>query len=357
MGLFNRRKTDTFETIEVTNAVNVNQVDHNAYCKPFGFYFNGRGKQDFASLFIYAVLERIYNGIRNVTFTTTEQNLIGDEINTFVERNMELLLWHYFNNGYMCVMTGEHGLIRLPKQNELKFNANGQIINKNAVVVYSDCYCIDRDTHTKIVKPFLKNINTSLSNMDFITDNCGLYGILSGKSIPISPASKAEVQQKLRKDYGTGDGQFNFILSNSEISFTPIEIPVKELELTEKVNQDMRWICNFFQINPDLIFGGSTFTNQEQAIKQFYRDCIIPLAERVLMLTRALFVSLTNELKPSKVMTYDISNIPEFNTNLSEKCEQLTAYLDYLLRLKEAGCDVTYEIQRLGDTVGELKQL
>lgn len=346
MGLFNRRKTDTFETIEVTNAVNVNQVDHNAYCKPFGFYFNGRGKQDFASLFIYAVLERIYNGIRNVTFTTTETDILGEEINRFVDKNAELLLWSYFKRGYMCVID-DNGKLRLPKQNELKFDQYGQILNKTATAIYSNPYIIERDTHITIVQPFLKNINKNLNNLDFITDNCGLYGILSGKSIPISPASKAEVQEKLRKDYGNEDGKFNFILSNSEVSFTPINIPVKDLEIVDKVNSDMRWICDFFQINPDLLFGGSTFSNQAEAYRAFYRDCVTPLAEKILLLARALYVRMSKTIKPSTVMTYNLNNIPEMNRNLSERCDELGKYLDYLLRLKDAGLDVSEQLERL----------
>lgn len=355
MGLFSR-KTHT-PNIEIANAVNVNEVDTSHWCRPFRFRLDGKGKQDFASLFLYAILERIYSGVRNVTFKSTEPNLLCDEINTFIDSNVELLLWHYFNSGYMCVMTGEHGMMRLPKQNELRFDANGMVVNKNAVVVYSDPYVIDRDTHTKIVRPFLKNINSNLNNSDYITEQCGLYGILAGKSIPISPASKAELQEKLRKDYGTEQGQFNFILSNAEISFTPITIPVKDLEMTEKVNQDAKWICQFFQINPDLIFGGSTFSNQAEAVKAFYRDCIVPLAERLLMLTRALFVNLTTELKPSKIMTYDLSNVPEFDKTLSEKCEQLSAYLDYLLKLKQAGQDVSGLIAELAETAGKLKEV
>lgn len=355
MGLFSRNKNTP--EIQIANAINVNDVDTSHWCRPFRFRLDGKGKQDFASLFLYTILERISNGMRNVTFKTTEQNLLGDEINTFIDRNMELLLWHYYDKGYMCVMTGEHGIMRLPKPNELKFDANGQIVNKNAVVVYSNLYAIDRDSHTKVARPFLKNINTNLNNMDFITEQCGLYGILSGKSIPISPASKAELQEKLRKDYGTGDGQFNFIMSNAEITFTPINIPVKELEMTEKVNQDAKWICQIFQLNPDLLFGGSTFSNQSEAYRAFYRDCIIPLAERVLMLTRALFISLTTELKPSKVMTYDLSNVPEMDKTLSEKCEQLSSYLDYLLKLREAGQNVNDLIRNLAETAGKLKEV
>ena len=356
MGLFNRHKQQ-IPDIEIANAINVNEVDTSHWCRPFSFRLGDKGKQDFASLFLYAILERIYSGIRNVTFKSTEPNLLAEEINVFIDRNVEILIWSFFHYGYMCVMTGERGMLRLPKQDELRFDQNRMITNKNAIVVYSDPYIIDRDTHTKIVRPFLKNINNNLNNSDFVTSNCGLYGILSGKSIPISPAAKQELQEKFQKNYGMGDGKFQFVLSNSEISFTPIEIPVKELAMDEKVNQDAKWICQFFQINPDLIFGGSTFSNQAEAVKAFYRDCIMPLAERLLMLSKAIFVATSTTLVPSRIMTYDLSNVPEFNTNLSDKCKELTAYLEYLVALRDAGQDVSELIRDLAQTAGKLKEV
>lgn len=353
MGLFNRKK-NTSETITVENAINVNNVDVSSYCKPFRFNFTGKGKKDFASLFIYSILERIFAGIKNITFTTTEPDLLGDEINRFVDRNIELLLWSYYKRGYMCVMTDNKGKYRLPNQNELRFDQNRQIVNKNAIAVYSNPYVIERDTHIGIVQPFLGTINSNMNNLDFITDNCGLYGILAGKSIPISPASKQDLQEKLRKDYGNEDGKFNFILSNAEISYTPINIPVKDLEMVEKVNDAMKWICDLFQINPDLIFGGSTFTNQTEAYRAFYRDCIVPLAERVLLLTKAVYIRDSSVLKPSSVMTYNLANVPEMNRNLSEISNERKAYVEYLQALKDAGGDVADVIQMLAKEAGKL---
>ncbi len=348
MGLFRRNK-NVEAPIVLQNAININEVDTTTVCRPFLFNFWKKGRFDYAALILYIILEKIFNGLKNISWKTTKTQYTAQDIVSFIERNTVLIVQHYFKLGYACIIVDKYGNLRFPYQNELRFDNNGMITNKNAVVVYSDPYVLERKTHYMLCIPYLNDINDNFNNGNFVTNQQGLFGILSGKGIPMSPAAKDEMNEKLRKNYGYNEDQFNFILSNNEMTWTPIEVPVDKLKLDEKSTTDFKWISNLFGINPDFFLGGSTFSNQEDATKNFYRTAVIPLAEVLLSLGRAIFIKTSTDLEPSSIITYDLSNIPEMQSTLSAKCAERTAYLEYLLRLREAGIDIDGEIRKLGD--------
>lgn len=346
MGLFNRNKPKDIDI--VTNAVNLNDVQTNAIVRFLSTDWRKPGQRPYADMFLYAIIDRIFNGMRNVTWKTSEVNYLADDIVHFINDNMPLLLNNYWAAGFACVMYDEKsGKLRLPYTNELRFDSQRRVINRNAVVIYSDPYSLQRKTHFMLIRPILHNIDTQLNNSDFVSGTLGLFGILSSSGMPVSPAAKDELQQHLRKDYGMSDDKYNFVISNSEIKYTPIQIPVDELKFDEQTKSNIKWLCNFFNINPMLIFGDSTFNNQEEAVKSFYRDCIGPLAEVMLTLARGLFIATTKELKPSTIITYNFSNVPSMNKTLSSICSERTAYLEYLLKLQAAGVDISGEIAKL----------
>lgn len=351
MGLLDRFRNK--ETAQ--NGININHTDTLAAPKTFSL-FNRHGKLEFGEIFAYAVVTRIFDGLRNVTWKTTDTtNVLANNVIDFIDNNFNILIYHYYRDGYATVIVENNGRIRLPKPNELRKDRNGMISNTDAITVYSDPYVFDRTSHFKLIQPILANININYNNSNFVSEQCGMYGILSGGSIPISPAAKEELQAKLRKDYGMSDDKFNFILSNAEIKFTPITIPAKDLEFNQKVKDSVGYLCNFFKINPMLIFGDSTFNNQSEAVRSFYQNCIQPLAEILLNMARNIYIKMnTSTLQPSTIITYDFANIPEYNTTLSAQCAEKTALLEYLLKLRDAGEDVDIQIARLSREVNEL---
>lgn len=345
MGLFDRKKNK--EDIVIQNAINVNDLNENTYFKPFCWDWKKKGRFNFGDFFLQLVVNRIFNGMRNVTWQTSEINYLASDIAAFIDKNEQLLLWSYWSNGYAVIIMDDKGIARLPKQNELRLDQNGYVLNRNAIVVYSDPYVTQRTTHFRLCLPILKNINANLNNQNFAVENLGALGILSSKAIPLSPAGKQELNEKLQKEYGMGEDQFRFILSNQEMAYTPIELPIKELEFTENVKNDLNWLCNFFSISPDMIFGQSTYSNQEEATKAFYRTCIQPLAETLLQLARTAFVYADVDLKPSTVISYKITNVPELSKHLSTESEEQIKYLELLDKLNTMGVDVSVEVDKV----------
>lgn len=353
MGLFSKSKTKDIEI--VTNAVNVNDLSPDTYFRPFVWNFKGKGRHDFGAFFLQLITNRIFNGLQNITWQTTELSYLGSDITNFIDRNEQLLMWSYWANGYAAVVIDNSGLLRLPKQNEIRLDANGYVVNKNTIVVYSSPYITQRTTHFKLCAPILKNLNSLLNNSNYIVENLGALGILSSKSVPLSPAAKDELNDRLIKDYGVKDNQFRFILTNQAMDYTPINLPVKDLELYEKVREDVNWLCNFFSISPDMILGQSTYSNEAEAVKAFYRTCITPIAETLLQLARTTFIYCDNDLKPSTVITYRVTNVPELNSTLSSECEEQMKYLELLEKLNETGVvDTSEEISRIYDYVKKM---
>lgn len=335
MGLFDRNRKKDIEILN--NAVNVNELNEQFYFKPFCWDFKKKGRFDFAAFFLQLITNRIYSGLQNVTWQTTEISYLGMDVTNFIDRNEQLLMWSYWSTGYAVAIVEDSGVIRLPKRNEIRLDSNGYVVNKNAVVVYSNPYVTQRTTHFKLIQPILKNINANLNNSNYVSENLGALGILSSKAVPLSPAGKEELNTKLQKDYGLGEEQFRFILTNQEMAYTPIDLPIKELDFNGKVKDDINWLCNFFGISPDMVFGQSTYNNSAEATKAFYRTCITPIAETLLQLGRTIFIYMDTELKPSSVLTYRITNIPELNTALSSESEEQMKYLDLLQKLNETG--------------------
>lgn len=357
MGIFSRNRTDAeVSKLVLDHAVQVNKVDTSQVVRPFSFeFFKRKGREDFADAILFSVTDKIFKGLKNITWTSTEPDITASEILHFIDLNAPTLVWHYWRDGFIAVMLDKDGSPRLPKPNEIKFDEYRRVVNKNAVVAYSEPYVMNRATHLRMINPLLKHINSLMNNSAYITESTGLYGILSGKGIPISPAAKDELQERMKKEYGMTKDDYNFMLANTEITYTPIEIPVKDLELYEKLREDISMLCIFFGMNPQYIYGDSTFANQEEANRQFYNDVIKPLAEILLSIARSIFIRNDRNLLPGRTLTYNLSNIPGMNTTLSAMCAEKKAYLDYLLALRQAGVDVSARLSELSeDSMGML---
>ena len=72
------------------------------------------------------------------------------------------------------------------------------------------------------------------------------------------------------------------------------------------------------------------------------------VAEVLLKLARATYVFMDTQLKPSSVITYHITNVPQLNSSLSKDSEEQIKYLELLQKLQDTGMvDVEGEIQKV----------
>lgn len=354
MGLFDRFRRDSvsqpIELNQISNAYNANAVQSNLANMVLPYQWSLKfGDRDYAKAYLWAVIQKIFNGMKNVTFSTKKSSIIANGICNFIERNATLLQWSLWENGYAVIFFDKDFNYRLPKPNELRFTASRTIANKNCVVLYSDKYSMQRRTDFGIIKPELERINTYTNADTYLSANPAPLAIISGEGVPMNPKDKEELNRKMKKDYGLHSDDFQFMWSNAKLNVDTIDLPIDKLKLAEKAKMSLEFLCQYFQVPIDLVFGKSTYANMEEAKKAFYRDCIMPISEGLLKLARMLFVVVSDEIIPSSNITYTITNAPEINNTLSAVCAERAAYLDYLNKLKESGIDVSDEIRALGE--------
>lgn len=345
LDFFNSKKDNETKDRSVYS---INNLDSYGY-RVFNFKHK-KGQEDFGTLFLTIVMEKIFKSFKNIEFKTNRFNLLAGNIANFLNDESTLIINSYYRNGYIAIkyskVDSDYYFSIVPSD-EVRFDSDGKVMNKNTVVIYSDTFVCGRKSLFQIIKPYLKNIDNNLNNANYIIGNLGVLGILSGKELPISPAQKAEFNEKLSKNYGIGEDKSPFLISNSDLNFQSINLPFSELEINNNVTEAFKNVCRAFGINPDVFIGDSTFANGDTAKKALYDEVIIPLAEIVLRVGRALFTCTTSELISNEILTFRVINVPEINRSVTAFVEERKAYLSYLVELNNVGVDVSDEIEKL----------
>jgi phage portal protein BeeE len=114
------------------------------------------------------------------------------------------------------------------------------------------------------------------------------YGILTNQardnisSIPIDPREKKAVQEALSQ-YGTGDGQYDTIVTNAPLQWQQMMYPIQQLQLLEMQDKDTQVIADTLGVPYDLLGSSrnSTFNNKDQSGTDMYQDHIIPDAKNI----------------------------------------------------------------------------
>ena len=342
MGLFDRfRKTE--------NAVQINDVKQNITVGWNGLYNLNNKQWAFADFYLWLVFDVLYNGISNVTFKARKSGLVQNEIVSFLDRNSALLMNQMIYQGYIAVMyTKNDGIVtyHLPKTGEIKTDGLGRVVNPNTVVVYAPCYQMRRTNDVALIRPQLDLLNTLCNTMVASSDTMGVLPILWGNSIPADPKYKQELEDMMSRNYGWTKDKFRYFLSRQELHVETVDLKIKDLELSKNIEDTFGYLCRYFGVPTDLIYGNSTFSNVGEAKKFFYDTTIRRWAETLLKVGRYLLTE-TGDYTPQDTITYFIENVPEVERTLSSACSEKNAYIDSLLKLQSAGIDVTDELAKV----------
>ena len=344
MGLFNRRKKE--------NAVQIDDVSNNYVPFVWGWdMLNPRKKgfKNFGELYLWMGLNQLYSGISNVAFepdSNYQYNFTVKNICDFMESNSSLILSNLLYTGFIAVMYDEKGNYRLPVQNELRFDQFGRVINYNCVVIYSPLYQTKRKSLMLLVKPLLELIDTLANTLLASCGTMGVLPIISGNSIPANPKFKEELADAMSKEYGWGDDQMKYFLSQQELKVDTIDLKVKDLELRDNIISQFKALLNYLEVPVDLVIGDSTYTNVEFARKYFYDSVIRKYAEMMLKVARSL-VTASPEFIAQTSINYRITNVAGIDRSISDRCAERNAYIDSLVRLQDAGVDVSEELEKV----------
>lgn len=343
MGLFDRKRK---------NAVQINETSRQPV--PFSIGWDmlnpkKRGFKPFGEIYLNMCLNQLYSGISNVTFFTTEkgkENYVPKAICDFVDRNSTLLMNNLIYNGFIAVRYDKDYNYEIPSYNTLRFDQFGTVLNRNMVVIYSPLYQTKRKSLMMLVRPQIELIDTLANNLIASCGTMGVLPIISGNSIPANPKFKEDLAEAMSKEYGWGDDQMKYFLSQQELKVDKIDLQIKDLELRDNIESAFKVLLNYFEVPIDLVIGNSTYANVSSARTYFYESTIRKYAETLLRVSRALLTA-SPVFLPQSAITYRIENVAGIDKTISDVCEQRVAYIDALVKLKEAGVDVSDELDRV----------
>lgn len=301
-----------------------------------------KDKKKYHSMILWTILDQIFRGLMNVSFINQKKPCFEvDAIISFIESNYILLLDQYWCLGYMAIQGDKNLNFRIIPTDQIKKDNRGRVINSNSIVVYSPHYQTDRLTDLQVIKPYLDLLDSLGTSLSEGTENMGTLPIISGESIPANAEFKKDLSELMSRDYGSTK-HYPYFLSKAPLDVKTIELNLKDLEIDKNLLEVFKYICRYFGVPTDLIVGGSTFTNSEEAIKHFYNTTIRFYAEMLLQLGRAIITSCTT--LPKSSLNYKIFGVPGIDQSLKDSLAEKTAYIDVLLKLKEQGIDVSADL-------------
>lgn len=343
MGLFDRKRK---------NAVQVNDVNHQPIPISIGWdMLNPRKKgfKPFGQMYLNIALLHLYNGISNVTFETqgkNRDNYVAKGICDFVDRNAVLLANNMLWNGYVAVHYDKDYNYEILTRNDVRMDSYGSVINRDTVVVYSSVYQTSRKTAMMLVHPQMDLLDTLANNLLSSCGTMGVLPIISGNSIPANPRFKEDLAAAMSKEYGWGEDQLKYFLSQQELKVDSINLQIKDLELRDNIESSFKVLLNFLGVPVDLVIGNSTFNNVSESRRFFYETTVRSYAEWMLKVARALLTA-SPQFIPQSTITYKITNVEGIDKSVSDMCKEKGAYVDLLVKLRDAGVDVTDELEKV----------
>lgn len=340
-----------FDFFKKENAVQLNPVNTtdgfaNFMCGWDTFKLK-RGQRPFAVVYLWIVLQEIINGLSNVTYQTARgRSVVADSICSFLDSNIVLLFWKYINNGYIVVKYDRDYNYAILNDQKVQLDSYGRVINKNCVVIYSPLYEVQRKSPMMMCKPILDLLNNFANTLLESCNTLGVLPIVSGSSIPANPRFKSELAEMMTKKYGLGEDQYRYFLSQTELDVKTIDLKLKDMELRDNLITSFEQLLHYWHVPKELVTYNGTYANMSESRKYFYEACIKFYAEAFLKVGRGLLTA-SEVFLPQSTITYKLTNVPGIETTLSETCKERGSYIDTLLKLKEAGIDVSEELDRV----------
>lgn len=338
MGLFDRRKKSDNQ---------VNELPSGGY-RYGSYWFTPLDKhilRKYSDEYLWLVLQTIFEGMKSVRFYSDVEDKKIERIAYFLDKNFNVMVWNLWHTGMIVVGQQPDGTPYIPELKDVKRDRTGKVINFD-VVYYSEKYMFERKSDFDIIRESLDAIDIYKNGDINLTQNFGALGILTGKGLPTSPADKDEFSNELKQSYGIEKEKKQILLTTMPLDFKQFTLPVKQLELPEKVENELKWLCRYFGVPTDLIIGGSTFDNQRQATINFYRNCISPLAEVALKVGQYMMKKDLTLLVPSDKLTFRIDNVAELEDDRTPEIELKIKVAELVEKLRALELD-TKEYDKL----------
>lgn len=308
---------------------------------------NTNGKK-YSDAYVWSVLNLIQRGIKNVAFYDASSDRRVDNksakmIVDFLNLNATAMVWCKWKYGYIVIDRTAKGW-KLADYSTIKTDSNGAVVGHDDVW-YSDTYRHEGKTDFSIIRTNVTNLDTLKNGEDYLVRTFGAFGILSGKdSLPITAVDKDNFLKRIKRTVGITEDKMQFEVFQNPVTFQQVDFKVKDLELTERVHEEVKVIAGYFGVPYDLIpiSGASTYNNQQEAVRAFYANCISPIAEMLLEVGRYMIRKSSNVLISSDSLTFRIDNVPELADDRVADIEYKTKVAEFVKACNDAGLKINF---------------
>lgn len=140
-------------------------------------------------------------------------------------------------------------------------------------------------------KLIISNTQQALTTRNVLITDMGARGILSNRSPDLKPLGKKEqndIEHDYRSEYGNGENQKKILITNSNLEWQAITVPVKDLMVFEEVESGVSMCCDIWGLQRGIFsessvgkpapIGGDGKGKTEEALKITYETTIMQTA-------------------------------------------------------------------------------
>lgn len=317
----------------------------------------------FAITDILGILQMVSNRMSNVVYHSEIEYLKVDKLFDFVRKNTLKILCKLFFDGYFLYDIKEN---RFADVDEERINDYG---NNDDFVLFVDPFFKAADkTQRHALMPYLDMLDV-VNNADLnLLKNYGALGVLSPESSQFQDGvfddkAREEMQNEYNKSHGITFGKWALLITKKPVKFSPITLPIKELEIPDKRKAAIAEILQFENIPKELhaLFENAKYSNRNEAELDMYGNKITATANMMLDFVNKVY----DRLKRKKIngqtiyldnqFWFDIVNVPALQEAQRTERETAREELKFWQEMKTAMPEKTTEIeQRINDLLNRI---
>jgi hypothetical protein len=234
----------------------------------------------FADVILFQIIKKITTAMSGVvwTFSGTDNGVLGYRLKIMFEKKFALIYKKMFFDGVavFAVNYQTDDLILLDDTDykiiDGKINVESKLRDYRIFTLYSDTYAIFGKTDLYTCKDMFLYIENLLNAINATTENLGAMGVLSpettaGVMSKLGDKEKEAIQKDWRENYGLKIGKWSIMISNTPTKFQQINLPIKDLELSQKLKDAIQILAGYLEVPYELIAtsANSTYANRFDA--------------------------------------------------------------------------------------------
>jgi hypothetical protein len=156
----------------------------------------------------------------------------------------------------------------------------------NNAVFYSQTYKMLKLSDFSVLNPILKKIELLENSDSSLIENYGAMGIISPRDGEfIKDETREVIQNQYNDNYGLKFGKWKIIIADRPLTFTQINLPIRELQISQKISDAILNLIAYFDIPSELhpLFSkNATYENKKHAEIALYDNVITKHSDTLL---------------------------------------------------------------------------